>query len=112
MIGSRVRDAECVALRTTPPDLTQSVHDGLLLQLISLHTERANFASKPTPSVLNPIATQSHGDGNCCGELSIPWVCVKKDKWTHSPRCHANIHAVRSEVKSVPVVLNGSCREL
>ena len=59
-----------------------------------------NIASKRISSTLYLIATQSHGNGSCCGEVSIPWVCVEKDEWTSGPRCHAHIHAVRSEVKS------------
>ena len=70
------------------------------VDFISLGT-RVDFAWERRPSVLYPIATQIHGNGSCFGEVSIPWVCMDKDKWTLGPRCHAdNIHAVRSEVKS------------
>ena len=52
-----------------------------IVLLISLHLERAwNFVSKRTPNVLYLIAMQSHGNGSCCGEVSIPWVFVEKDK--------------------------------
>ena len=59
-----------------------------------------DFEWERTLSVLHPIATQSHGNESCCGEVSIPRVCVEKDKWTPGPCSHATLHAVRSEVKS------------
>ena len=72
---------------------------GATVDFTSLGT-RMEFALQYTPSVPYPIATQNHGNGSCCGEVSIPWVCVEKDNWTPGPRCHANIHAVQSVVKS------------
>ena len=61
---------------------------------------RVEFCVGREASVLWPIATQTHGNESCCAEVSIPWVCVEKSKSMPGPRCHANIHAVRSEVKS------------